>query len=186
MKQSFQVSALILVSLIWSAAWTGYAEAKDLTATLQDSVDTLSPQQQQALLQLLNTFVRDPEAADAKRPESAIKVLREELRAYDAAIASGTFTMDRFLARLSDDFQNNMMGDKKNIVSWMRSMGLFSENVPDLDFDLDQARVEIEGEVSTVTSIFVDTPFGNIELEVKGRTESDGVWRITDLSLLRL
>ncbi|MBI1319478.1 MAG: hypothetical protein GC168_11115 [Candidatus Hydrogenedens sp.] len=186
MKMVFRISALLLVALTWTPAWTSHAEAKDLAATLRDSVDSLNPQQQEALLQVLNTFVLAPAAADAKRPESAIKVLREELGAYNAAVASGTFTMDRFLARLSDDFHNNMMGDKRSIVSWMKSTGLFSGNVPNLDFDLDQAQVEIEGDISTVTAISVDTPFGNVELEVKGRNESDGVWRITDISLLRL
>ena len=184
MKQRLRLVSIAAVAFVGSFATMANSESKDLTETLQEKVAALTAQQQEALLTLLSEFETNAGNTVTKPRENALKVLKEELDAYEAAVDSGTFDVNRFLSRLSEDFNNPMMGDKKNIVVWMKSMGLFSNNVPSLEFNLDEAHVESDGDVSKVESIFVDTPFGYIELEVQGKAESDGMWRITDIALV--
>lgn len=184
MKMKCKLMLMFSAAMVWSASSAAHAEASELTKILHEAVAAMNPQQQTALLSFLTAFEPAVEADAAPSTESALEALRKDLEAYNASRESGTFTPESFLARLSDDFSNPMMGDKKLIVSWMKSMGLFSKDVPDLDFDLDEAELEVDGEMSIVDSIFVDSPFGRIELEVKGKTESDGIWRITDIALV--
>ncbi|HUW61495.1 MAG TPA: hypothetical protein VMZ06_10850 [Candidatus Bathyarchaeia archaeon] len=103
---------------------------------------------------------------------ASIKTFAEKLAAKD---------IDAVVNQFSDSFSHYELGDKEGMRAFLKDaadMGYLD----DIEIDLDDAEVEIDGDKGTVYPIDVFGAFGSATLELKGQQEK-GAWVLTGLDI---
>lgn len=155
----------------------------DLTAILHEAVDNLTPGQQAALLVLLEGFRKPCADAAGAAPQSAKDVIVNSLREFEAASEAGKVDIESMTQFISEDFSHWGVNGKEGALEWIAAIApsLVKDGRSLIKFDLSDMEVEEEGDKAVAYHIDVDTPLGSASLEIEGKREADGVWRIVGI-----
>lgn len=154
-----------------------------ITGKLQTLVTKLNAKQQEALLVLLEAMTAAPEQAGTASNPSAKEALFDALKSFESAGATENFTLEPFLARISEDFKHPVVHDKAGVRSWLDAMSyaLFKDGKPLIKFDVSDVEVTEDGKTAEAYPIDIDTPIGSVTVQINARLESDGVWRVVGI-----
>jgi hypothetical protein len=86
---------------------------------------------------------------------------------------------DAFEKTISESFYAGVVGDKKDLLAYLKNaddMGFLD----DIEIDVSEAEIVIEGDKGTVSPVYADGGFGSLGLTFEGAKEN-GVWMITGL-----
>ena len=161
----------------------------DVTEDLQKHVAELSTEQQAALLLLLDQLA-GPDAAPAAAPaEAAAAAPAEAAPAMDdnAAVKAvvekfGTSAakedMEGMMSVFSDSFEHYQYGDKAGVKEFLQQsadMGYLEG----IEFSMEDAEFEKDGETISVYPVDVEGSFGSITFEYVLKKEGDA-WKIVE------
>ncbi len=178
---------LLATALATFAATQAQAADADLTAKLNAKVSAMSETQQAALLLLLDQLEASPAAAatPAEAPaETAESALKASLEEFKAMVANKSLDLEKFFTRLSEDFTHPVVGDKAGAIAFIKNLnqtGVIDDAVAKVEFFIDDAEYDVDGDEVEIYPIDVDSPFGSVTLGLYGKNEN-GVWRITEIS----
>lgn len=158
----------------------------DVTADLQKKVSELSTEQQAALLLLLDQLAAqggaaaapaaapaEAAAAPAADPKAACKAVIEQF-----AAAAAKEDMDGMMAVFSDSFEHYQYGDKAGVKEFLQQsadMGYLEG----IEFSMEDAEFEVDGETISVYPVDVEGSFGSITFEYVLKKEGDA-WKIVE------
>ncbi len=160
----------------------------DVTADLQKKVSELSTEQQAALLLLLDQLAAqgggaaaapaaaapaEAAAAPAADPKAACKAVIEQF-----AAAAAKEDMDGMMAVFSDSFEHYQYGDKAGVKEFLQQsadMGYLEG----IEFSMEDAEFEVDGETLSVYPVDVEGSFGSITFEYVLKKEGDA-WKIVE------
>lgn len=168
--------SLIAVSLACSNA---FAAEKDVSQTLQERVAKLTPEQQAALLALLDQMAAGKDAkttaASAMPPEAT---MRQAIRDFDKDVANKDLSLDRAMAVISKDFQHPSVGGKDALRQLAESnWEMIKAGAPDTKISLDHTKFTVTGDKAEAYPVEISSSIGSVSLTVHGKLE-DGVWRV--------
>lgn len=184
MKKTTHTSILIGLCLCAMAliALTGAAHSAqtDLTAILHEAIDNLTPGQQAALLVLLEGFKGTCTEEAGEAPQSAKDAILSRLSEFEAASEAGTIDVEFMLQLISEDFSHWGVNGREGAVEWIEMMApsMIREGRSIIEIDVSDMEVQEEGDTAIAYPISVNTPVGSALIEIEGKREADGVWRI--------
>lgn len=157
------------------AIGSAFAAEKDLTATLQERVAALSPEQQKALLAFIDQF------AAKKGGETAEQAVQRSLEEYKKAVSTKSFKLEDFTSKLSKDFQHPVVGGRDGAIQWAEGIfnsGFVTQNAPDVTFDISHAKYTTKGDTVEVYPVDAQASIGSASLTIYLKNEG-GEWRVT-------
>lgn len=179
------VLSAVLLTILAQAGSAAPAEKKDLTATLQERIAKMTPEQQAALLKFVDQMDAGKEgkaSPTAVTPEAA---MREALHIFEQDKANNKFNIDNFLSGVSKDFSHPLLSVKgpegmRKLFDLGVTLGLVANGVPDVTISLERTKWTVDGDKATAYPVSVDSPIGSAALTIHGKLE-DGVWRMTSV-----
>jgi predicted lipid-binding transport protein (Tim44 family) len=162
----------------------------DVTADLQKKVSELSTEQQAALLLLLDQLAAQgaapaapAEAAAAAPAEAAPAAPVDDNAAVKAVVEKfGTSAakedMEGMMSVFSDSFEHYQYGDKAGVKEFLQQsadMGYLEG----IEFSMEDAEFEKDGETISVYPVDVEGSFGSITFEYVLKKEGDA-WKIVE------
>jgi len=85
--------------------------------------------------------------------------------------------IDKMMEPYSDDYEGERGEGKEGVRQFLE--GLMDEGaLEDIDMDISEAEIKIEGDKATVGPIIYAGDWGEIELKRILKKENDGVWRV--------
>lgn len=154
----------------------------DVTAELQKKVASMSTEQQAALLLLLDQLgsasgeaaaPAEAAAAPAADPSEACKAV---IGIFAAAAAKED--LDGMISVFSDSFEHYQYGDKEGVKEFLQQsadMGYLEG----IEFSMDDAEFELDGDTMSVYPVDVEGSFGSITFEYILKKEGDA-WKIVE------
>lgn len=172
MRNCMVVAALLAGAFAMGSA---FAAEKDLSATLQERVAALGPEQQKALLAFLDQL--GPKTAS----ESAEDFMKRSYDEFNKAVATKTFKLDNFTSRLSKDFQHPVVGGRDGAIKWVEGIFAYAvsdQSAPDLKFDISHTKITKKGDIVELYPVEAQASIGSASLTIYLKNE-DGAWRVT-------
>ena len=85
--------------------------------------------------------------------------------------------IDKMMEPYSEDYEGGRGEGKEGVRQFLS--GMIDEGaLEDIDMDISEAEIEIEGDEATVGPIIYAGDWGEIEMKRVLKNESDGVWRV--------
>lgn len=171
------IAGLLGVSLAGSGA---FAAEKDVSKALQERVAKMTPEQQTALLALLDqlTSANGTNSSTVATPEEAV---RQGVSELETAKAEKKFDVELAMAHISKDFEHYGVG-KEGARSFIEGIlgAVSSDGVPDITVSLDKTTYKVTGDKAEIYPVEVSTPIGSATVTLYVKLE-DGVWRVFDV-----
>ena len=168
------VAALLAGSLTGSNA---FAAENDLAKTLQERVAKLTPEQQAALLTLIDQLAPAKAIVAKMTPEES---MRQGIAELEAAQKAKKLDVEPFMTHVSKDFDHYSGMGKDGMRTFLQ--GIFSSVSADgtvgIAVSLDKATYKVTGDKAEIYPVEASTPIGSATLTVHGKLEEDGVWRV--------
>ncbi len=170
--------AMVGVGVIAASMQTAQA---DVTADLQKKVASLSTEQQAALLLLLDQLgSASGEAAAAPAAAAPASDPKEACKAAIGifAAAAAKEDLDGMISVFSDSFEHYQYGDKAGVKEFLQQsadMGYLEG----IEFSMDDAEFELDGDTMSVYPVDVEGSFGSITFEYILKKEGDA-WKIVE------
>jgi len=170
---------LVLGAALFTPA-RAFASEAGSSAPVHEAVSKLTAEQQSALLLLISTFSAPSPAAEASPEESALEALISAVASFESAMEAGTFELEMFFSRFSEDFRHPVVGGKNGATQWIDAMApmIMRDGRYQITVELDEVEVEMDGDLAMAYPVRVQTPIGSITLEIVAKREDDGVWRV--------
>jgi hypothetical protein len=170
------IATLVTVSLAGSNA---FAEKKDLAGTLQERVAKLSPEQQAALLALLDQLAPVKAATASAAAATPEEAMRQGLREFEAGKAEKKFDLDLAMSHISEDFEHYSGTRKDGARNFLEGIisAAGTEGIAAITISLDKTTYKVTGDKAEIYPVEVSTPIGSATLTIHGKLEG-GVWRV--------